>query len=383
VDGGGLDAGESAADEKPTVQGRLGYRPALDGLRAIAVSAVIAFHYFHHRVPITGGWLGVDLFFLLSGFLITRLMMEEWDSTGRMGLRAFYRRRLARLLPALFVLLGVLTLLVLVFAPFGPRLYDMKSILAALFYGENWLWAFGNVVGIAVVTWSLSLEEQFYVVWALLFIAGHRYLGRRRLKLALIFTLVALFVNSSLRAGTVLHSSALYALPDGQGMMYLVSGCLLALYLPLDRIDAWRWVKPAAAAALLLLSPIVATFYEDRPSYYRGVILLVIAAMSLFLLAALQTGRVATILSRGLLAYIGRLSYGLYLWHDAVLFTVAYVLHQGLYAVPVVAISAVLSLAIAAASYRFVETPLRARFGHRRQPALPASRQAALPAMGQ
>jgi len=351
----------------------MGYRPALDGLRAVAVTAVIAFHYLQHRFPFTGGWLGVDLFFILSGFLITRLMIEEWRARASVDLRAFYRRRAARLLPALYVVLAVVVLLSLTLSPFDGVGYDLKVVLGAIVYAQNWFWAVGHLNGVVTVTWSLSLEEQFYITWALLFVVGYRRLGRRGLARALVALMGVLYVEIALRAMRGGDTTPLYTLPDGQGMVFLLMGCVLALEVPLDRLNEWKWVKPAALLSFVLISPILATYYEGRPSFYKGLMLVIAAAMALIILAALQDGLFARVLSLRLPVYIGRLSYGLYLWHVPVEFTVAKVLHEDIHAVTVIVVSSIATVGIAALSYRYVETPLRQRLGRRRVPSAVAA----------
>ena len=131
----------------------LGYRPSLDGLRAVAVLAVISWHYVLPGVK--GGFLGVDIFFVLSGFLITRLLIEEWELTAGIHLGRFYLRRMLRLFPALFLLL-VVTL------PFVPRIWTIQALL----YVTNWGILSGKLASCAIMQlWSLSVEEQFYLLW--------------------------------------------------------------------------------------------------------------------------------------------------------------------------------------------------------------------------
>jgi len=152
---------------------RFSYQPSLDGLRAIAIVLVMLLHaqamasgawpYF------LGGYTGVDIFFVLSGFLITSLLVQEWRDTGRISLRKFYIRRALRLLPALCVLLLVLGVGVKLF---GLYLHvTLATLLAALFYVANWALAFDTLdMGALHHTWSLSVEEQFYILWPLMLI---------------------------------------------------------------------------------------------------------------------------------------------------------------------------------------------------------------------
>jgi peptidoglycan/LPS O-acetylase OafA/YrhL len=137
---------------------RLGYRPALDGLRGVAALLVMSFHF---QIPgWSGGFLGVDVFFVLSGFLITSLLLEEWQRSGTVCLRRFFLRRALRLFPALVLVL-------LVTAPF----VSYRWPLVALGYVANWALAFKFVTfGPISHVWSLSVEEQFYLIWPIVFL---------------------------------------------------------------------------------------------------------------------------------------------------------------------------------------------------------------------
>src|SRR5262245_29731984 len=157
----------------------LGYRPSLDGLRAVAVLAVISWHYVLPGVK--GGFLGVDLFFVLSGFLITRLLVEEWELTRGIHLGRFYLRRVLRLFPALFLLL-------LAMLPFVPRLWTVYSLL----YVTNWGILAGKLNSCAIMQlWSLSVEEQFYLLWPPLFLGLLALKTPRRVIGAIVLLLAA------------------------------------------------------------------------------------------------------------------------------------------------------------------------------------------------
>src|SRR5437763_6444404 len=150
------------------------YMPALDGLRAFAVAAVIAYHL--NLTGAGGGYLGVDIFFVLSGFLITGLLVEERGRTGRIALRAFWGRRARRLLPALLLLLSALSLYAGLGGPGLNRSTLRPDALATLFYGANWHLIFTQssyftqfaAPSPLLHTWSLAIEEQFYVLWPLI-----------------------------------------------------------------------------------------------------------------------------------------------------------------------------------------------------------------------
>ena len=168
-----------------TLSNRLSYITGLDGIRAVAVMAVL---FYHAEYPwALGGFLGVETFFVLSGFLITSLLLAEWQSTGRIDLRAFWLRRARRLLPAVWLLLLVLPALGLLVAPDAlPRLRE--DIPAALFYITNWVYivrevpyfeAFGRPPLLQQL-WSLAVEEQFYLLWPLLLLVLLRACSNNR-----------------------------------------------------------------------------------------------------------------------------------------------------------------------------------------------------------
>jgi peptidoglycan/LPS O-acetylase OafA/YrhL len=155
--------------------GRLGYVPALDGLRGIAILLVLGYHVGW----IPGGFLGVDVFFVLSGFLITTLLLEEWGQSGAIDLRAFYVRRVRRLLPALLVLLATLGMLAAFEAADG-RVGEgeaiASSITVCLLYVANIWRASGHfLTGPLTQMWTLAQEEQFYLLWPPLLLLGLRF----------------------------------------------------------------------------------------------------------------------------------------------------------------------------------------------------------------
>src|SRR5262245_51790762 len=147
--------------------GAFGYHPALDGLRGVAILAVMIYHSGLGR----GGYLGVDVFFALSGFLITTLLCDEYAATGTIAFRKFYARRALRLLPALVVFVAVW--LAVLYATLEPRFWAFVTGfgLAVLFYVANWVGIWVLPLGVFGHTWSLAIEEQFYVLWPLVILA--------------------------------------------------------------------------------------------------------------------------------------------------------------------------------------------------------------------
>jgi peptidoglycan/LPS O-acetylase OafA/YrhL len=160
----------------------LSHEPALDGLRGVAVAAVVAFHLGH----LEGGFLGVDLFFVLSGFLITSLLLTEARWRGRVDLRRFWARRARRLLPALLVMLVGVAVLLMAFTPDGDRPRFRGDALATLGYAANWERMAGDLTYWDIFTqpspldhtWSLAIEEQFYLLWPLVALAVWRWRPR-------------------------------------------------------------------------------------------------------------------------------------------------------------------------------------------------------------
>ncbi len=178
-------AGSATKSAHSNAGARLSYLPGLDGLRALAVGAVLLYHAGMPWMP--GGFLGVELFFVLSGYLITSLLLGEWVAEGRIDLGAFWLRRARRLLPALFLLLAVTLVFAIFFMP--DEVAGLRGdTLAASTYVTNWYLAFNQQSYFELVgrpsllqhLWSLAVEEQFYLLWPLLFIGGMRLLRTRQ-----------------------------------------------------------------------------------------------------------------------------------------------------------------------------------------------------------
>ena len=350
--GRSLVARHRASHLNPDGADRLGYRPALDGLRAVAVLAVISWHYV---VPgIKGGFLGVDVFFVLSGFLITKLLLEEWASRSSIHLGRFYLRR------ALFLLL-------LVTAPIVERIWSF----AALLYVTNWGLLLGRLGSGAIMQlWSLSIEEQFYLVWPLLLLVMLRSRMPRPAILALVAALAA---TSAVFKIVAWHSpedwSRFYFGSDSRADELLI-GCWLALFLVWSRLPRQEWfrlaLQVATIPAIAFLGYEFITSAVYKPFLYHGGGLTLVALASAVVVANLLlapfAGLLAILESRPLVA-IGRMSYGLYLWHSPVGW-VTDGRHYGWVppmSRPVLLLVRVgLTFVIAAGSYRFVERPMLA-----------------------
>jgi peptidoglycan/LPS O-acetylase OafA/YrhL len=357
--------------------------PALDGLRGLAVLAVVIFHTGH----LTGGYLGVDLFFVLSGYLITTLLLAERSSTGQTSLTRFWSRRARRLLPALLVVL----LAVVVYARFFAEPFELESLrrqtLASLFYVANWssisagadYWARSAGPSPLQHTWSLAIEEQFYLVWPLIVVATfasvrklagnatdqvHR-LGTRRLMriaIALAIASLVLMVGGSLNGA---DPNRLYFGSDtrfGSILVGVVLACALHLYGPVRSATARRNLEIVAALGAVGLA--VAWFTVDGQSafvYDGGLTLCALAGVAIIASAAHPTkGPIGTALSWRPLCWLGLISYGLYLWHWPVL-QIVDADRTSLDGAPLLVLQLSLSLALAVASYFLIELPIRRR----------------------
>ena len=312
---------------------RLGYVPALDGLRAVAISLVVSSHAFGWPA---GGWLGVDLFFVLSGFLITTLLLER---RGRYSIGDFYRRRGLRLVPALVVLLAV------AFAV--DR--SLFGLFAGLGYISNFVMAGGGDPLPASFThlWSLAAEEQFYLVWPFVLFAAIR-LGTR---VALTVAAAGAIASTALAFVLFVDGASGYRLfyaPDTRAAPILV-GCALALALSLRTLNLARLEIPALATAIAL----VLSMDYVRMSVSGPLLLLFALAAAVLIVTATQGGRLASALELAPLVFLGRISYSLYLWHWPLLVWFGVAGGFNLLDLPVIA----LALLLAIGSHYLVERP--------------------------
>lgn len=285
--------------------------PALDGLRGIAVLLVVLYH--GPWPGVSGGFVGVDLFFVLSGFLITRLLIDEWARSGTIGLRAFYRRRAIRLLPAvLFLVVAVWLLAALFDAPMieddlGPRTGW------ALSYVANWhsvvTRTHGGVFG---HLWSLSVEEQFYVVWPVVVAVGLRRRGLRFVQHTAVIGAVGTAAIAAARAWAGAPGIAIYFSTESHGAVLLLAGSALGAF------PGWR--PPPEVARLLVLAGMAGLMMLAIIPDRHGVLhapagYVPIAAVSLALVAGVVALPQISALECRPLTRIGAVSYGIYLWH--------------------------------------------------------------------
>ncbi len=363
-----------------TTSGRgFSYQPALDGVRAIAVLAVLAFHGGLSWA--TGGFLGVDVFFVLSGYLITGLLLAERERSGRIALGAFWRRRAARLLPALLLVVAVVELGGRALLPPEDAGRLRGDGLGALLYVANWRMAsdgndyFAQTAAPSPLqhTWSLGIEEQFYVVWPLLLVlllAGRRSGGFQWARRWRVLAVCAAGVVLSTVLLAVLHRSAdpahAYYGTDTRGASLLVGAGLAVLLagrsqpvVPSPRPLRWLLGATALVAVAWLLWAGGHADGGDR-WLYRGGLLAVAVAVAVVLthVVLLPDGWPAWLLSRRPLVLLGLVSYGIYLWHWPV-FIAVNAARTGRTGIELFALRVLVTLALAALSYVLVERPLR------------------------
>jgi peptidoglycan/LPS O-acetylase OafA/YrhL/CubicO group peptidase (beta-lactamase class C family) len=357
---------EGRADQHGT---HLPYLPGLDGLRALAVVAVLL---YHAELGIVGGFLGVEVFFVLSGFLITALLFAEWQQHGHIRLAAFWMRRARRLLPALILMLGGTLLLAWLLVPDELSMLRADA-LAALGYVMNWRLVFNQQSyfdpmirpSLLQNLWSLAVEEQFYLLWPLLFIAGMRYLGRFGL---LIATLVLAAASVTLMAWLYqpgADPSRMYYGTDTRAAGLLI-GAALALAWPLRRATVaelrFGWLL-SGAGALALVGLLVAfvRVYEFYPWLYRGGFLIVAIGTAIMIAAVIhpRTRFLPAMLGCWPLRWIGLRSYGIYLWHWPIFMVTRPYQDVPFDGWPLLLLRLALVVGLAALSYRFVELPIR------------------------
>jgi len=335
----------------------MAYRRSLDGMRGVAVTAVVAYHigsYRHQFAP--GGWAGVDVFFVLSGFLITRILLTELRQAGRIDLRNFYYRRVIRLAPALLLLLLALACVAL--AQARERAQDFTDIALALGYVMNWSRALGwfpGWGGFLGQTWSLSVEEQFYLVWPVALLL----LSRARKGAPLIV--------AGLVAATVLWRVYLIAHGADPNRTYngsdthadpILIGCLLAFVFDWARGFAGL-AERTAIMPVLVLAVVLLRMHFFSPIGQNAGMTIAALCSAWIVLATFADGLLDRALSVRPLVYTGRISYGWYLWHYPILF-----LANEPHRLPMAADVALMlgAYGIAAASFHFVERPISTRF---------------------
>ena len=364
--------------------------PALDGMRAIAVGLVLADHGGVPGLP--GGFLGVDVFFVLSGFLITSLLIEETSRTGRIGLRGFWVRRARRLLPALVVMVLAVVAARDLFAPESVAGLRDEAV-AALFWMSNWMFvaqhtdyfSTGAPPSPLQHTWSLGVEEQYYLLWPLLIagvVAALGALAYRRgvpvtasMVRTAVFVLAALGVLGSAVASVALASDdslhRVYFGTDTRMQALLVGAAAAALVVRdwrgmtaglVTLRSRWaRWLAWLLPIVGLLILATAAHLAVGTAAEFRGGLLIVVAVSAVLVIAPValdQTSPAARMLSMGPLVGLGAISYGVYLWHWPI-FLLLNGERTGSEGWKLFALRCAATIAVAAVSWWLIEQPIR------------------------
>lgn len=336
------------------------YRPALDGLRSMAAVIIILFHAGVTWVP--GGFVPLDLFFVLSGYLVTNVILSEIDRKGRLDLGRFYARRARRLLPAAIVTIVAVTLIFLLLTSVVRRLPLIGDAQAALLYYANWHHIIQSTDYFAAESvspflhfWSLSLEEQFYIFFPLVVILLLKVRNRWALGAGLAVIFLASLASQVYWAGV----DEMHAYYGTDARLYqIVAGALLAVAMRSPRFPVTRrWGTPIAVTGFAVWIVLIGPWLSMSQSN-RGIIAMVSCTMLVGGLMINDKQVLSRILSSRVPVYLGTITYAIYLWH----WPITLVLQEFIATSPEVlaVLVFVLSTAMAAASAELLETPIRA-----------------------
>jgi peptidoglycan/LPS O-acetylase OafA/YrhL len=356
--------------------GEMGYLPGLDGIRALAVIGVLLYHADLGWIP--GGFLGVDVFFVLSGFLITSLILEEFDRSGRIDFAKFYLGRARRLLPPLVLLLAVVAVAAAFF--FRDAAAQVRAdTIASIFYVNNWWYILADSSYFEFIgrppllkhLWSLAVEEQFYLVWPAIAFLVVRRAGRRGVRIvALVLAVLstAWMITLSVQNGFPEYAdpSRAYFGTDSHAMGLLIGAALATAWRP-GRLKAdltpgaKGLITGAGIVALLTVIWFFVFVGEFTPWMYRsgGFLLLAVVVALLIAMATHPASPLGGWLGTQPWRYIGQRSYGLYLWHWPIFMVTRPQLDVPLDGLPLLVLRLALTFGIAELSFRFVEMPIR------------------------
>ncbi len=363
-------AGESTRRPPTGRAPRLAYMPGIDGLRALAVGTVVLYHAGTSWIP--GGFLGVDVFLVISGYLITSLLLAELETTGRINLGRFWLGRARRLLPAVLVMIVVVLGVMALLHP--DEVGALRgAVLASLFYVTNWYQIAAHQSYFAQYArpsvfqhlWSLAVEEQFYLLWPPIMAVCLNYFGKRRLVYGVIAGTACSTVLAAVLFSPGHDPSRIFYGTDTRAAGLLV-GVLLAFAWPAARLAPVRNRQAAmlldisGVVALVALMAIMWSVGQFSSALYRGGFL-VVAVVTAVLLAVIAhpSSRLGKVFALAPLVWIGKRSYGIYLWHWPILMLTR--AHQDVpFGGPVLlAMQLGLTVGIAELSYRFIEVPIR------------------------
>jgi peptidoglycan/LPS O-acetylase OafA/YrhL len=352
---------------------RFPYLPGIDALRALAVLAVFLYHARVGWMP--GGFLGVDLFFTISGYLITSLLLRELRRDGHIELGRFWLRRARRLLPAVGVLIAVTMVLAAIFEP--DRIDELRGdAVASLGYFANWHFVFSDQSyfyqfqrpSLFTHLWSLSVEEQFYLFWPLVFAAGMKLFGRTRLLLGVLAGALGSVALAWILFDPGSDASRVYYGTDTHAVGLLAGVALALVWSPIElrRHPSGPLVGPILdAVGVLALGYVVLAFLGvhdyDLSLYHGGYLWLALASAVLLASLAHPAARLGSLLGTAPALWLGLRSYSFYLWHWPVLALTRPGLDVDLPRGVLIPLQLALVLALADLSYRYVELPFRGK----------------------
>jgi peptidoglycan/LPS O-acetylase OafA/YrhL len=350
------------------------YMPGIDAMRALAVLAVFGYHAGLGWLP--GGFLGVDVFFVISGYLITSLLLREFRGTGKIQLGRFWIRRARRLLPAVGVLIAVA---MIVSAIAEPNKIDQirGDALASLFYFANWHFIFAHTSyfeqfgrpSLFTHLWSLSVEEQFYLFWPLVFAAGMKFFGRGRLLLGVLAGAVGSVVLAWILFDPGHDASRIYYGTDTHAVGLLAGVALALVWSPVE-IRTHKSFGPLVgpildALGVIALGYLILSFVHvhdyDLALWHGGYAWIAIATAVLLAALAHPAARLGNIIGRPALLWLGLRSYSFYLWHWPVLVMTRPGVDINLPRGILIPLQLIACLALADLSYRFIELPFNGK----------------------
>ncbi len=367
-----LDAGDAstASHSAPRPKFRLGNRPPLTGFRAIALTSVLVYHSNFKTWP--GSWIAIQMFFVLSGFLITAMLASEGDRNGRVSLKRFYARRAARLLPPLVLTIALLIIYVSLVhvADASQRVWGDSA--AAMFYYADYRQALGHApfFGYLAQTWSLSVEEQFYIIWSVLMVISVRLRSRWLAYGFAVTGLVASTVDrlwltySAPHFNDAVFTRVYYAFDTRSDAIFF--GCLLGLLATDGYLSGWRrWAKRTLALLAVGSSAFMIWILFNAPLFQEKMVVWWIPAATLASACVIvyfvtcPRGIGSRIVGLAPFVFLGELTYTLYLIH----FPVYLALEPGADGThwsygPTEAVRLAIIFAIAIASWFLIEKPL-------------------------
>ena len=351
-------------------QSHMGYEPSLDGIRAFSVIAVMLYHADIAWLP--GGFLGVEVFFVVSGFLITSLLIEEHESTRRIDLKQFWIRRARRLLPALFVMLSATAVCVAFFAKDSAPDFR-RDVLPSLGYFSNWWQIYAvdtpyfaaSSLPVLRHLWSLAVEEQWYLIWPLLFtvVFGAKWM-RPRISGALLITCsAAIMFAMALRfvQDNETRTNFLYLSTITRSSGLLLGAAVAFTWRPWRKNSLPSWWRSSisdafAITSIAVIGVLMATVHVADQRLYQGGLAATTVASAVIVAVVMRPNGllVKKFFSQDLFVEIGRRSYGLYLWHWPI-FVVAHARDSS----NRLAVALALTIIINEFVYQFVEIPTR------------------------